>query len=675
MRHMFFNFITLHYAYIVFMGLLSLPVLLPQGNIQAVDAYYFGASASTEAGLNTVDLKDLELYQQLYLYFIPLFTNLGFINIVVVAVRLYWFRKRINKLGHAILQARRRISPLQIVPNASDPLSSDSKFDSVAANGNPTLSETEKESHNSGNPNFDGGNLPEKSLGGAWTLRSQEEGNFDTSRLATKYDFEGQPRDPCATVITCPVEAESRAAKPKTLSCVDASCGDQILFENQRQSRFYVKHFLARTVIRLFQFHRPFQQNSIAMEHNTSEFRPANRIYSQQALSLDSYSKLGLLNSKDRDEIGGVEYRSLKLLLKISTLYFFGIHLFGGIGLLGWIHHAEPKYTQYLEEIKQDKSWWAFYTAQSVINNLGFTLTPDNMVRFRDAVWPLLLMSFLGLAGETMYPVFLRLIIWTMSILLPRDSPTQEPLKYLLDHPRRCFLVLFPSGTTRVLCGITLGLIIIDMVLVVVLDLHNAEVASLPIGNRFVAALFQAVASRHAGMTPYNLAKVSPAVQFSLMVMMYIAIYPIAMSIRTSGAYEEKPLGVYTTTVPYDERKGVSYLRRHMQEQLGFDIWYIFLGVFLLSITESAKIQDLTQPSFGIFPILFEVVSAYANVGISLGHPSTAAALSAKFSTGGKSIMCAVMIRGRHRAMPYTLDRDVVLPDEHLLQTSDASSP
>lgn len=35
------------------MGLLSLPVLLPAGNMAAVDAYFFGASASTESGLNT----------------------------------------------------------------------------------------------------------------------------------------------------------------------------------------------------------------------------------------------------------------------------------------------------------------------------------------------------------------------------------------------------------------------------------------------------------------------------------------------------------------------------------------------------------------------------------------------------------------------------------------------
>lgn len=48
-----------------------------------------------------VDLKDLHTYQQLFLYFIPIFTNLGFINAVVVVVRLFWFRKHLKKLGQS----------------------------------------------------------------------------------------------------------------------------------------------------------------------------------------------------------------------------------------------------------------------------------------------------------------------------------------------------------------------------------------------------------------------------------------------------------------------------------------------------------------------------------------------------------------------------------------------
>lgn len=39
------------------------------------------------------------MYQQLYLHVIPMITNLGFINPFVVAVRIYWFRKKLKQMS------------------------------------------------------------------------------------------------------------------------------------------------------------------------------------------------------------------------------------------------------------------------------------------------------------------------------------------------------------------------------------------------------------------------------------------------------------------------------------------------------------------------------------------------------------------------------------------------
>ncbi|PHH61556.1 hypothetical protein CDD82_2135 [Ophiocordyceps australis] len=310
----------------------------------------------------------------------------------------------------------------------------------------------------------------------------------------------------------------------------------------------------------------------------------------------------------------------------------------------------------------------AFYTSQSLVDNLGFTLTPDNMVHFRDAVWPLLLLSFVALGGETLYPVFLRFSIWAMAKLVAHDSPRRRALTYLLNHPRRCYTLLFPSGTTWALFAIICALSVIDTVLIVVLDLHNAQVANLSLAKRFVAAFFQAVASRHAGTTPYDLASVSPAVQFSLLVMMYISIYPVAVSVRATNIYQEASLGIYPIRPPYNESKAASYLLQHVQQQLSYDLWYIFLGVFLLAVTEGPRVAELAEPvKLTTRRLLLGVDPPAANVGISLGHPSVNSALSAKFSTAGKVVVCAMMIRGRHRGMPHGLDRAIMLPDEHLL--------
>ena len=231
-----------------------------------------------------------------------------------------------------------------------------------------------------------------------------------------------------------------------------------------------------------------------------------------------------------------------------------------------------------------------------MISNLGFTLTPDSMITFRDATWPMLCMTFLAFAGNTFYPVLLRLVIWTMSKLVPTHSTIKEPLQFLLDHPRRCYTLLFPSQTTWILFGILLVMNSIDVLLIIVLDINNVAVNDLPMGPRILSAIFQSASSRHTGTATLNLALVNPAVQFSLVVMMYIAIFPIAISIRASNTYEEKSLGIYGREESVNESNGSSYIMTHIRNQLSFDLWYIFLGTFCICIAEADKIMDNNDP-------------------------------------------------------------------------------
>lgn len=139
-----------------------------------------------------------------------------------------------------------------------------------------------------------------------------------------------------------------------------------------------------------------------------------------------------------------------------------------------------------------------------MVSNLGFTLTPDSMLSFKDATWPMLIMTFLAFAGNTCYPIMLRLLIWTMHKVCPRRSSLQEPLRFLLDHPRRCYTLLFPGKTTWILFAILFVLNTIDVTLIIVLDLDNKAVTNgLPPGPRVLAALFQAASSRHTGTSTF----------------------------------------------------------------------------------------------------------------------------------------------------------------------------
>ena len=119
--------------------------------------------------------------------------------------------------------------------------------------------------------------------------------------------------------------------------------------------------------------------------------------------------------------------------------------------------------------------------------------------------------------GNTLYPCMLRFIIWTFFKLTPRNSALKEPLNFLLDHPRRCYTLLFGSGPTWMLFGIHVVLNLVDIILILSLDIDNEEMAGLTMGERILPSMFQAAAARTTGTTVFNVAKVHPAVQLSLM--------------------------------------------------------------------------------------------------------------------------------------------------------------
>lgn len=201
-------------------------------------------------------------------------------------------------------------------------------------------------------------------------------------------------------------------------------------------------------------------------------------------------------------------------------------------------------------------------------------------------------------------------------------------------------------------------------------------VTDLSPGIRVLDGLFQAASTRTAGFGVVNLADLHPAIQVSYLIMMYISVFPIAISMRRTNVYEEKSLGIYSTTDEESDEatNEPSYIGAHLRKQLSFDLWYVFLGLFIIAIAEGGRLRDPKQPAFQMFAVLFEIVSAYGTVGLSLGYPDINASFSAEFNVISKLVIIAMQIRGRHRGLPYALDRAILLPSEYLQQNESADA-
>lgn len=112
----------------------------------------------------------------------------------------------------------------------------------------------------------------------------------------------------------------------------------------------------------------------------------------------------------------------------------------------------------------------AFFTSSSLFTDLGFTLTPDSMMSFKTATFLLIFGSFLIIIGNTGFPCMLRFMTWLGSKVIHVDGRLYEELRFLLDHPRRSFTLLFPSSATWWLFWTLMIFNGVDLIFFIILD-------------------------------------------------------------------------------------------------------------------------------------------------------------------------------------------------------------
>jgi Trk-type K+ transport system membrane component len=261
-------------------------------------------------------------------------------------------------------------------------------------------------------------------------------------------------------------------------------------------------------------------------------------------------------------------------------------------------------------------------------------------------------------------------------------------LRFILAYPRRVYTNLFPSAPTWWLLFMLIILNGIDWAAFELLNIGNNATAAIPRRFRVIDGLFQALAVRSGGFYVTSITSLRIGLQVLYVIMMYISVYPVVITMRHSNVYEERSLGIYTDDeAPISEghRTLASQLRRtftktlnspfpkhshsnanqfvrqQIRGQLAHDLWWLVIAILLISCVEVANFER-DPVTYSVFNIAFEVVSAYGCVGISPGLPNEAYSFSGGFHVCSKLILCAVMLRGRHRGLPVALDRAVRLP-------------
>lgn len=109
------------------------------------------------------------------------------------------------------------------------------------------------------------------------------------------------------------------------------------------------------------------------------------------------------------------------------------------------------------------------------------------------------------------------------------------------------------------------------------------------------------------------------------------------------------------------EEGHVDLVTQHLRSQLSHDVWSIALALFLITLIETSH-SAMDPQAYSVFNFLFEIVSGYTNIGLSMGLPSESFSFAGGWYTGSKWLLVLMMIRGRHRGLPVALDHAVKLP-------------
>ncbi|MEK5030264.1 TrkH family potassium uptake protein [Paenibacillus sp. FSL R7-0302] len=190
---------------------------------------------------------------------------------------------------------------------------------------------------------------------------------------------------------------------------------------------------------------------------------------------------------------------------------------------------------------------------------------------------------------------------------------------------------------SKVVLSMTAGLIVTGMVVIFIFEFTNSRtLGPLNLGSKLWASLFQSVSPRTAGANTLDITGLRQATQFFIVILMFIGASPGS----TGG-------GIKTTTFTLmigavismlRGREDIVLFRYRLAQERVFKALTITLLALLLIVTVSMMLS--TTEGLPYLMILFETISAFANVGLSLG-------LTPELTQVGKILICLTMFAGR----------------------------
>lgn len=267
--------------------------------------------------------------------------------------------------------------------------------------------------------------------------------------------------------------------------------------------------------------------------------------------------------------------------------------------------------------------WVGVFHAVSAFNNAGFSTYSDNLAGFTTDAWMLLPIAFALIIGGLGYPVLAEALGGTRRFLVGLATGR-------VPRARRA------SMTTTMTLAAS-GTLLVAGTLFFAMAEWQGLLAGLSTGDRVLNAFFQSASPRTAGFNTVDYSQAHPITLMGTEALMFLG----GGSAGTAGgikvttacvlvaAVAAEFLGRRDTTIGH--RRVPLSVTRQALALAAAGIAVIVLGVAVLRVCD---------PTFTADQVTFEVVSAFATVGLSTG-------ITAHLSAASHITLCFIMYLGR----------------------------
>lgn len=360
--------------------------------------------------------------------------------------------------------------------------------------------------------------------------------------------------------------------------------------------------------------------------------------------------------------------RAVRSLALVLSAYMAAVLVAGSVLVFAYVATV-PTARDVLARKRLGAALFSVSATVSSFTNGGLLPTNESMAVFAANRGLLLLLTGQILAGCTLLPVFLRLAVgatrWVArAVSAGRGGHDEEvePVSVERSAAAAGFGHLLPSvPRAAFLAATVVAVAAAAAALLCCMNWNSAVFAGLTPGEKVTNAVFMAVNVRQAGENSVDCSLVAPAVLVLFLAMMCIPASATLLSVHDGGS-DRKRSGAGEA----ERKDGAEKKRRlSLNSMLLSPLACNAAAVMLACVTERRSIVG-DPLNFSTFNVIFEVVSAYGNVGLSTGYacsrllPAAAEATAAChdkpysfsgwWSDQGKLLLVLLMLYGRLKA-------------------------